>query len=47
MKKWEHENLTQKDLAYLSRHWILLLDPLGRIHFKDENGVFEYMGGRL
>lgn len=37
--------LTDKDIAYLRRYWVLILDPHGRIHFKDKNGVFEYLGG--
>jgi len=39
--------LTDSDISYLRRQWTLILDPFGRIHFKDKNGVFEYMGGRL
>jgi len=39
--------LTDKDIAHLDRQWILILDPLGRVHFKDKNGVFEYMGGYI
>lgn len=38
---------TDNDREYLSREWELILDPLGRIHFVDQNGIWEYMGGRL